>query len=469
MLALPGILALMVSIYARPYEWNHDLAQIPFLYIAIVFTMFGFMGDLAARRTRMILTPILPLATFFTLWTILSITLTDPSLTGPKLTLIVVPYTLYFLIAHGVQSVKSYTKLIFTIFGLGIFVAYVGAAQGLNPFGCMIINPDNPGGRLYHDGDRICPVTEDKPPQDAVEFCYQGGKNVMYKCEKFGPFVTSSVDGGRVRYLGVLTDPNELALATSLAIPFAFAFFELKRTTLRLAMLVGSVGLIALEVVFTKSRGGQLVFATVLGAYFVRKYGIKRGVIVAGVMAVPLLLLGGRSGNDSDQSTIDRLEAAAAAIKLLLVNPLWGCGFTQFTEHHPLTAHNAYLLSAAEEGIPGLLSFSCILLLAVKTTVTALRWEYAPDDPEAYTLRTLAMAMLATFSGAAIGVFFLSWTYHFVLWIHFGLAGSFYCVMKTKYPNFVVRVTTKEFGLVILAWTFILIAFTIHIKRKGCW
>ncbi len=98
-----------------------------------------------------------------------------------------------------------------------------------------------------------------------------------------------------------------------------------------------------------------------------------------------------------------------------------------------------------------------------------LRFDFDEDDPDAAPIKTFAMAMLAAFAGITIGVFFLSWTYHFVLWIHFGLAGALYTVVRNKYPNFYIRMSGREFGLIFVAWIFILIAFTIHIKRKGCW
>jgi hypothetical protein len=468
MFALVGIVGLMISIYMRPYEWNADLSNLPFLQVCCALAIAGLATDLALGHARLITNPMAPLCAFLVFWCLVTLGLNAPDLLSSKASPIIISLTLFVLISHGVQSVKSFTRLLVTIFSLGLFVAYVGADQGMNDFGCHIVPPDDR--RPYFDG-RYCEAIEDMKQEEAVSLCYQGPgvKNVTYRCEKPGMFRTSSVDGGRVRYLGVLTDPNELALATSLAIPIAFAFFEMRRSLFRLLVLLFGVGLIALEVVFTKSRGGQVVFAVVLGAYFVKKYGIKRGAIIAGVMAVPLIVLGGRSGDSADQSAMERLEAAAAAIKLLLAYPIKGAGYTQFTEHHPLTAHNAYLLAAGELGWPGLLTFGCILFLCVKTTVAVLKFDFDEDDVEGANLKSLAMAMLAAFSGICVGIFFLSWTYHFILWIHFGLAGSLYALMKKKYPSFSVRLTAKEVGSVFLFILTVLFALFIHIKRKGCW
>jgi hypothetical protein len=469
MFALIGIIGLMISIYMRPYEWNADLAGYPFLQVCCALAIIGLLIDLATGRSRFISNPMTPFCVFLVFWCIVTLAIAVPALVGSKSSPIIISLTLFILISHGVQTLKAFTRLVLTIFALGLFVAYVGADQGLNDFGCHILPPEGDTRRPFYDG-RSCQTPEGMPQEDGYSLCYQGpgAKNVNYRCEKHGFFNTSSIEG-RVRYLGVLTDPNELALATSLALPIAFAFFEMKRSAARLLMLLFGVGLVALEVVFTKSRGGQIVFAVVLGAYFVRKYGIKRGAMIAGAMVIPLAAMGGRSGDAADQSSIDRLQAASAAIHFVMAYPLQGVGYTQFTEHHPLTAHNAYLLSAGELGWPGLLTFASIVFLCTKTTISVLRFELDEDDVEGANIKILAMAMLADFAGIGIGIFLLSWTYHFILWIHFGLAGSLYAVMKKRYPSFQVRISLKEFFTIFAVAICILIAFSIHIKRKGCW
>lgn len=468
MYALVGIVGLMISIYMRPFEWNESLSRLPFLQVCCALAIGGFAFDVATKRTRLVSNPLLPLCSFFIFWCVVTLALANSSLIA-KVFQVMISFLLYLLISHGVQTVKAFTRLILTIFALGLFVAYVGADQGLGPHGCFILPPEDDGSRPVFDGQN-CDAPEDMKQEDAVVLCYEGAedKDVTYMCEKQGMFMTSSIEG-RVRYLGVLLDPNELALATAIALPIAFAFFEMKRTTLRLLLLLFGLGLIALEIVYTQSRGGQLVFGTVLGSYFVRKFGLARGVGVAALMVLPLLLMGGRSGEAADQSSIDRLEAASAAIHLLMDFPFRGGGHTQFTEHHQLTAHNAYLLAAGELGMPGMLTFGCLMFLCIKITTTVLRFEFAPGDQEAPALQSLAMAMLAAFAGLIIGIFFLSWTYHYVLWIHFGLIGSLYSVMRTKYPNFNVALTRKEVGSVFVGILAFLVVWSIHIKRKGCW
>ncbi|MFO0757395.1 MAG: O-antigen ligase family protein [Byssovorax sp.] len=468
MRALLGIVGLLIFIYLRPHEWWKELANVPMLYIFLGITLVGLGADIAARETTFVVGPQLGWAVMFVTWCSLSLLLKIPDQAGAKLPLLFICFLLYFLIAHGLQRVKSLSRVTLVIFASGLFVAFCCVYQAFSPYECVTVDLKNRSGHGFTRHVK-CNVNEDKTPSEGITECISKGRpGVTYRCERWGLFDTSSIGGGRVRYLGVLMDPNECALATVLAVPFAFSYFERKKTLGRLLLLLFALGLIGVAVVFTKSRGGQLVFATALGAYFVRKFGYRRGIMVAAVMTVPAIALGGRGGEEADQSTIDRLQAAAAAIKMMMAGPLLGAGFTQFTEHHHLTAHNAYLLAVGETGFPGMVLFVCNIVLAIKVPIAVLRRDLPPTE-DMKTAQSLAMALLATFCGMALGIFFLSWTYHYVLWIHFGLAGSLYSVIRAKDKKFKVSLSLKEFGLIVLGCIAVLVLMTFQIKRKNCW
>src|SRR5262249_53676530 len=160
---------------------------------------------------------------------------------------------------------------VLVIFSLGIFVASVGVDQGRSPFQCIVYNPMNSSGLAVPDG-RACEMSErDGAPHDGVFDCMAAGHvGLTYSCERVGLFGTTSV-GGRVRYRGLLLDPNDLALATALAVPFSFAFVQMRRSVLRVALLVATLVVVLVEIVFTQSRGGQITIGCVLGAYFVKR------------------------------------------------------------------------------------------------------------------------------------------------------------------------------------------------------
>lgn len=462
-----GLFGLLVFIYMRPHEFVPALASVPFLYLFLGIIGLGILMDLSARRSRFIAAPQLRVVLMFWFWCIVTLALNRPSDLSTKSISISVAVTLYFVVALGIQSVPRFSKLTLVIFALGLFVAFVSVHQGLQPFTCIEIIPGTEGAKGIATST-LCPMVGPEGQQlDGQGKCQDEGQpGLAYRCEKPGLFNTTSVMG-RVRYLGVLQDPNEVSLATSMAIPFAFAFLEQKRSLTRLLLLIFTLGLVGTGVVFSQSRGGQIVFASVLGAYFMKKYGYKLGVIIAGVMALPLAMLGGRGGEEAEQSSLERLEAAAEGIKMLLHSRLLGVGYGQFTEHHYLTAHNAYILSAAELGLPGMCMFIVLMMTAIKIPVAVLR--HPSYSAEVGKAKSLAMALLATFGGTTIGIFLLSWTYHYVLWIHFGLTGALYSTVKAQDPSFDVRITRRDVALALALGLVMIVGLTIHTKRKGAW
>jgi O-antigen ligase len=200
--------------------------------------------------------------------------------------------------------------------------------------------------------------------------------------------------------------------------------------------LVVSFVAIAWCTVLTQSRGGQLVFLSVLGAYFVKRYG-PRGLVAAAVVAVPMLLLGGRSTGEADESSLERIDMMHRALELFRWYPIRGVGMGQILQYNPLTAHNSYALAAAEMGLPGLVIWSSSLYLSIKICVEILR-RYA-DNPAAAVARTWAMALLASLIGLTVGVFFLSFCYHIVFWVYIGLVGALWQACHARDPSFDVR------------------------------
>ena len=62
-----------------------------------------------------------------------------------------------------------------------------------------------------------------------------------------------------------------------------------------------------------------------------------------------------------------------------------------------------------------MLIFSALVYLSMKAPLTVLRT--APVSPEGAQARIWAMTLLAAFAGISVGVFFLSFNYHQVLWV----------------------------------------------------
>ncbi|HEU4536055.1 MAG TPA: O-antigen ligase domain-containing protein, partial [Polyangiaceae bacterium] len=128
-------------------------------------------------------------------------------------------------------------------------------------------------------------------------------------------------------------------------------------------------------------------------------------------------------------------------------------------------AHNSYLLAPAELGFPGFAIWTSVLYLAAKTPIVALA-RYA-QTPGAEVVRSWAMAMTASFIGLSFGIFFLSFCYHYVLWVYFGMSGALYTSIKRHDPSFEVRFGPRDLAAVVTTCTLILIAVGVYTRLKG--
>ena len=217
MLAIPGIVLIIIFIYVRPQEYFDSLKEIPFLYVFLAATVFGGLLDLKMRNLRFRSTPLLPWIGAFFLWCAFTVLVRAPRSAAPALTGLSICAALYFSIAHCIQTFRALHVVAGTVLAAGIFVCFVGVHQGLAPMGCVIVDASTRGDTSAG--------TPDGRPCDSIRACYLGDvePGADYACEHIGLFGTTSVGGGRVRYLGVLQDPNELALAGGVGLPLSFA------------------------------------------------------------------------------------------------------------------------------------------------------------------------------------------------------------------------------------------------------
>jgi O-antigen ligase len=448
-LALPGIALLVVFIYARPQEFFELLRTIPPLYVSVGLALFGASLDLRLGNTRIRSTPLLPWVALFFVWSAFTVIIRTPSAGLAPISGLAICVALYLLIAHGVQTFRALHVVASAVLAMVLFICFVGVHQGFAATGCIIVDPSTQG--------ETTAGTPDGRPCDSIRSCYLGEvePGAEYACEHIGLLGTTSVGGGRVRYRGVLQDPNELSLAGGVGLPLAFAFSESRKRTLgRRVVSVLALALVLLCAVLTGSRGGQLVVLTVLGAYGLKRYGAK-GLVLGVVLAAPLLLLGGREGEEASSSTLERLDCWASALSIWRSHPILGVGLGQFTEYNYMTAHNSYLLALSELGLPGMVLFSIIVYLAAKIPFVVLRdTGGAPAEnggalAGASAARPWAMGLLAAFAGLAVGVFFLSFTYHYILWIYVGLSGALYSAVRGHHPSFGVRFGLRDLAVVL--------------------
>src|SRR4029077_894699 len=93
-------------------------------------------------------------------------------------------------------------------------------------------------------------LRDGRPCETVVDCRNIGVVGADYLCEHPGPLETHSIEG-RVRYRGILEDPNEMSWAINMGMPFAFALHERKRSAMRLLAVVAMVVLGGVCVVMT--------------------------------------------------------------------------------------------------------------------------------------------------------------------------------------------------------------------------
>lgn len=455
--ALPGIGFLIVFILARPQEFIPLLQRVPFLHLFTVLAVVGYVIDLRLRRLQPIATNTLPWVMAFLGWAVMSTGINMPVDLLPRAIELAILFALYGTISHGVQRFRTFQWVVGVLAATCLFISAVCTHQGLSPRQC--IGGEESEGAIEGKPDgRLCETSEQCRGPDA-----EPGKE--YRCEHVGLFGTYSVED-RVRYRGDLHDPNEVSLticACAMAMLIGFALRK-KGAFGKVAMYLG-VGLVMLTVWLSQSRGGLVAMMLVPGVYLIRRFGFKI-VIPLGMLAVPVLLLGGRHDASAELSTAMRYDAWSAGLDMWHHSPLYGVGAREFTEHFWLTAHNSYLLSLAETGMVGMILFFTILFLCFKTLLVGM-YELR-QIPGTRVALTWGMALLASLAGVVFQINTLSFTWHPVLWIVIGLVGAWYSCIRHHRPDFEIKVTARDFCLIVgAALAYAVVVLPMYLKVKG--
>jgi len=433
------------------------LQKVPFLHLGAALAVLGYVIDVRLHRLQPIATNTLPWVIGFFTWCLISIAVNVPEQLPRTAVEMAILFALYGTIAHGIQRFRTMQAVMGVLAATCAFIAVVCVHQGLSAKQCV-------GGR------GVVGDVEGRPdgrPCEVVEQCYSpdAEPGFEYRCERVGLFDTYSVDG-RVRYTGELHDPNEIALTIATGgIAVLIAFALRKRTGGGQVAMVLGVALMVTMVWMTKSRGGLVAAMLVPGVYVIRRFGI-RALFPIVIVAVPVLLLGGRSDTSAEESTLMRYEAWASGLEMVKQHPFVGVGPRMFTDHHYITAHNTYVLALAELGVVGMFLFVSLLFLSFKTLYLGLK-ELA-KVPGTAAAQTWGLALLAGLAGIAFQINTLSFAYHSVLWLIFGLIGAWYSTVRHHRPELRVRMRLRDVLVVaVIVFGYAFVALPMFLKYKG--
>jgi O-antigen ligase len=360
------------------------------------------------------------------------------------------PSVFMLVVMYGVRSAAQLRALVALVVLSSVFVAGVAVHQGLQDPQCI---------ELPEDEDVLVDSADGTPDGRTCatpRACYTGGRaGVEYACERVGLFSTSTV-ARRVRWRGQLDDPNDLAVFIGAVVPFLLVTAAASKRRVVSLLALAAIGLDLYVLILTQSRGGQLMIAAVFVAYFVGRDPKKALWGVLG--ALPVLLLGGRDGASADSSTDERVDLLFDGVRLMVQHPVFGLGLDGFQDELQLTAHNSYLLAAAELGLPGMFLWTGLAWASLKIPITIVRRPLERIEP---AVRSMAVALIVSLLGMGVGIFFLSFTFKQLLFVWLGLSGALYGAAQASDPDLRVHIGPRDclgvaaFDVLILAGLFV--------------
>jgi hypothetical protein len=102
--------------------------------------------------------------------------------------------------------------------------------------------------------------------------------------------------------------------------------------------------------------------------------------------------------------------------------------------------------------------------------MAVLRHVRDSNDPEIAAgmqlTRAWSIALMAAFVGLSVGIFFLSFTFHYVLWIYLGLSGALYSAVHRHDPSFRVRLSWIDLGIVTATNVAIIVLLFFYTRWK---
>jgi putative inorganic carbon (HCO3(-)) transporter len=266
-------------------------------------------------------------------------------------------------------------------------------------------------------------------------------------------------DDGRIRYVGIFNDPNDLGLLFVAVLPMVL-YLSAHGGFLRRIFWLCSAALILYGVYLTNSRGALLAVLVIGGVYV----WYRRGMVTAGVLgvvglAVMKVLSSRMSELDADESSAaGRVDAWYEGMHMFMSQPLFGVGAGNFTDHNNLTAHNSFVLVLAETGFVGFTLWMAFVGYCFWMMVAVLRYKPVPADDEAAqpsdwsAERELAMTLLLSLCGMFAAAFFLSRSYNFVLYLVMAVVVGYYVGARKRFPGL------RTFSLLEAWWRWVLVS-----------
>lgn len=247
-------------------------------------------------------------------------------------------------------------------------------------------------------------------------------------------------EDGRIQYIGIFNDPNDLGMLFVATVPMALFLSRYGGVPGRLFWPACAL-LLLYGIYLTNSRGSLLAILIVAGIYVWH----RRGIVTAGVLGAIGLgcmkLLSSRMQelDAGEESANGRVDAWYTGLDLFKSHPVFGVGAGNFTDYNDLTAHNSLVLVLAETGFVGYVLWLAFVGYSLWMMIVVLRRKPdAATEPEQFALwqaeRPLTLTLLLSMCGMFACAFFLSRSYMVVLYLILAMVVGYYIGLRQRLP-----------------------------------
>ncbi len=418
----------LFAVYFRPQQLYPELLLIPNLMdILGALAVGATFLDLAAGRRPRLWQPQIWLLTFFVLWAGFSVAAASRWLGGALIAfgdLSINGFVFFIVVLHGAELSRIATLRRTFIAALLVTVAFGFRAYYWGPRQAeFVLFEKLRAGQTREDagttGSAVSRLTagltgrgaQAARQAQAAESSDEGNANPG-RSEPTVP---------RLRALGLLNDPNDLAQTLIAALPLVFVSWRPRRHLGNLLLVLLPAGAMLWAVALTRSRGGMVALAALLWFAFAQWASPRwsRALRWTGFLGLYLLLILFFRLGAADESALGRLDAWSEGLQMLKYSPVWGVGFGSFADVHGIVAHNSFVHCFGELGLVGYFLWLGAILATVWHLELIKAAEGGPDgSPELLRWANAASLSLLAFLAGAL---FLSRTYSVSLFLLVGL------------------------------------------------
>ncbi len=264
---------------------------------------------------------------------------------------------------------------------------------------------------------------------------------------------------GRIRGIGIFSDPNDLGLTFLVILPFmVLTLIEAKAVILKILMAAAACTVV-FALYLTNSRGGFLSLGVLAFLLVTRRFGLLTGLGAGSMLFAAAFILGpSRMSEISPQeaSAYGRIEAWGIGFDMLKQNPLFGVGAGRFLDFHFRTAHNSIVLCLSELGIFGLYIWGTMIMLSIKNMFIIA------SEAREQGMKGIACAadsVMFGLIGFITAAFFLSRTYNELLYLLIGMSAAVSSVFIKKSETQYALMEKRDFlqGFILIAGILLLL------------